>query len=80
MPYLEIQCNDCNIYFELGTSVELNTGNILCVDCASTNIKILSYETEAHSRLSKIQSDIKDLQDRIEIMQDETVIIKDNLN
>ena len=77
MPYMEIQCSDCKIYYELGTSHDINTGNLLCVDCASTNVKILSYEADAHSRLSKIQADIKDLQDRIEIMSDDTTIIRE---
>ena len=70
MPYIELHCQDCQCYFELGVDREIDINTILCVDCASSKVNILSYEVENYSRLAKVIEDVQDLQDRLEIMMD----------
>jgi len=68
MPYIELSCTECSCYFELGIDREVDINSILCVDCASSKVNILSYETESYSRLAKVIEDVKELQKRIEVM------------
>ena len=68
MPYIELFCSECSCYFELGVDREIDINTILCVDCASSKVNILSYETETYSRLAKVISDVEELQKRIQIM------------
>jgi hypothetical protein len=74
MPFYELKCRDCGIFFELGTEIDLDLERLLCVDCASTSVQVLSYEVEAHSRIAKLMKDVEELKQRIEVMADNVII------
>lgn len=70
MPLYEFLCEECRLHFEVGTNRDIPLEGMICIDCASAKVKILTCDTDSYSRLAKIMSDIKDLQERIELISE----------
>ena len=69
MPILELVCGDCGIFFELGTKKKIDVSNLLCVDCASPNIKLIASNEEVSTRLDAVVGAMNELIDRVESIE-----------
>ena len=68
--YAEFVCPECKTNFELCADKDIQLDYIICVECGSPRVKCLASDQAVTSRLDKVIIAMKELIDRVEIVED----------
>ena len=69
MPFYELACMDCEVLFELGLPKQIDTSLLWCLDCGSTNLKLMNYDEEFSNRIAQLVLDVQELTERLENLE-----------
>lgn len=56
--------------FELATIQDLDVSDLWCVDCGHKNIKLVSFDSEFSTRISKLILEIHEVGDRLATLEE----------